>query len=396
MKKVDLLQSAVLIPLILAIAYPSLAISIPSQDTREVIVHVELPPGIQQEGVDISLSFLKESIPRSYRVYGISGRMVILGGPQEALRLLEGAGLKIIRVSRELSGLSEEGEMGAGSRSSPPPWLPLTFLGDVIDVDDIDGDGKGEIVVGTNNAEGKAGSVYVYSWEGLLQGRWSSPTAGIYDIDSRDLDNDGTAELIVQLWNGNGFHVLSHTAHLEWSGTVRYNVADISYNDLNDDGDLELVVFSRDSADSRGQITVFDPISHEALGVRSYRSADLKNGASVCSADFTDLNGDGIKEIIPRTDYLNRKMEILSSDCSLLHTEYFSMDVVYMNSQHDFNGDGACDITVLTSDRSSVKLHSFIGFNGSSFSTVWIYPQGAETLAKEHVAWDMTGSGMAF
>lgn len=404
MKRSEMIVWAAAMVIFPVLAFLSLAVADDSRAAKAAIVCVELPTDPGGEEGDDSLSFLKGSIPRSWSIRECSDKRAVLKGPRESLHLLEDAGLEIVKVVPERADsllLRSEGEKGARplSFSSIPPWMPLAFPGEVITavvVNDIDDDSESEIVVGTDDGAGTGGNVYVYSWRGVLKGTWNAPLAGIHDVDNRDLDDDGTDELIVELDDRNSFYVLSHTASLEWSGTVTDAIAHIAYNDLNGDGDREVIVFSRNRDAERGQIIVFDPITHSPLGVRSYTSADLKDGRSPNWAHYKDLNGDGIKEIIPMPSYLNKKMEILAYDCSLLSTQYFSMHEDSWRTSYDFNGDGANDIAIQTSDETSVKLYGFIGFNGSSFSTTWTYPAGSGTIAKEDIDWDMTDSRIAF
>ncbi len=368
-----------------------------------VSVQVEIPEDLKELPEEKVRSVLREFIPPSFSISDVREDELILRGARGCVTDLEKNGLgieKVISVSSPRKGTSKQASSSILYFSSLSPWTPMIFSGELIDEvleNDLDGDGESEIIVRTNNATETQGKIYVYSRQGTLLGSWTSATNGTDNVNIYDLDNDGTDEIVVELVYFNTFYVLSHTAAVEWSGTVTDSIYTISCRDLYDNDKREVIVFSRNTSIPRGAITVFDPDTQTATGSRQYTAADLSGTRSPYSAYYRDLDGDGTEEIIPYADgYLKQKIEVLSHNCSLLTTESLSMDPEVMNTSHDFNGDNRDDIAVLSSDGTNIKLYGFIDFNGSGFNSSWTYPTGAGVIGKEDAYWDMDDSRIAF
>jgi hypothetical protein len=135
-----------------------------------------------------------------------------------------------------------------------------------IRVDDIDSDGKREILVGTYqdlivlDSDGK--DLWQYMTNGLIR-----------EILSGDIDNDTRKEIIL---GSNDLYVLDSGGELKWKSAVGPEVYDVSLMDLNKDGLSEVLVAS-DSGyviDSKGETLWEYPASSI---VKSVLAGDLEN-----------------------------------------------------------------------------------------------------------------------
>ena len=161
---------------------------------------------------------------------------------------------------------------------------------------DIDGDGQGEIVLGTSNFIGNAGAVYAFEKNGTpVTGFPVSHGATARTIVLADLDNNGALEIItnkriypigeVWVYRGNG------TAYPGWPKTLDHVPASSSaVGDITGDGIPEIISESYLSLyawDRNGNAVPGFPFTMPNGDVNSYSSPVL-----------ADVDNDNIREII--------------------------------------------------------------------------------------------------
>ena len=114
-------------------------------------------------------------------------------------------------------------------------YLPIDVGGSSPAVGDVDSDGLGEVVVGSTD-----GNIYVVGHNGAVEWRFS--TGGTADVTPvlYDVDWDGNIEIIAGTREGN-LYVLE-VGRVEWSTTLGPALSPASVGDLDDDGNVEIVV----------------------------------------------------------------------------------------------------------------------------------------------------------
>jgi len=413
-----------------------------------VLVSVKIPSEFMEAGDGRIESRLRNILPEGFTVKKIGKRAALLSGRRSLLSELEESGLEIGEIDTLSGGGRQAGRLCRNADLAfKQNWGPLTYPGEIIsDLDvsinneedevavgtrnsdwsqgkfyyydyqgnllqsatfprgvteiltnlDIDTSGDEGMCVITRNSGNTEGRVYFYSETGVAMGSWIIISSGIKDVDYRDLDNDGIDEIIVKPKDDNRFYVVSPDGILLWGKTVTDNIVAITTQDLYNNNQYEVIVFSRDTTIRRGQISVFSPTG-APLGSRNYSAADLDGTRSPSYAVYVDLDGDGTEEIIPDPGYLKEKMEILSANCSLLDTENLHRDAWDFASRYDFNGDGNDDIALITIDSlaSNTKIHAFIGFNGGGFNSTRAYP-AAGTISNSPREWSLDDDRIAF
>jgi len=342
-----------------------------------VQVSVELPPEFMELGSGRIESRIKNIIPSGFTVEEIKNGTTILSGPRSQLSELEGSGLEVGEIDYISGGGRQAGRLARGADLAfRQNWGPLTYPGEIVTDININVTGnEDEVAVGTRNSDWSQGKFYYYDYQGnVLQsatfprgvdyflddydidisgtegicavtsnsgnteagvyfytetgvalGSWTTTNSGIDYVTYRDLDNDGIDEIIVEPEDYNRFYVLFPDGSLKWSKTVTDNITSITCQDLYDNDQYEVIVFSRDTTIRRGQISVFSPAG-VLLGDRNYAAADLDGTYAPSYAVYADLDGDGTDEIIPDPWYLDQKMEILSDSCSVLDPENLARD----------------------------------------------------------------------
>lgn len=239
----------------------------------------------------------------------------------------------------------------------PRPGWPVSTLDPLWSsaaVGDIDGDGKMEIVVGSNGSR-----VYAFNDDGteLLDGDNNPATQGVFKVTSAapnfgtpalaDLDNDGRPEIVfnsgdgrVYAWNADGSDVPGFpivtgayfsgspaVAHLDGPGDPDLEIVCVGTNDsiyvfeqngarragwpkwnraggtskspspaiadMNNDGYDDIVFQS-----TNGYLFVYNRDGTTQPGLSAVKYSALTSGVAECSPVVADLNGDGRNDVL--------------------------------------------------------------------------------------------------
>jgi hypothetical protein len=231
--------------------------------------------------------------------------------------------------------------------------IPESDLGS-IDLKDVDGNGTLDVIVGEN----QFGSAVVYDTTTLQQiGSVHNPDAGIHAVCAGDFDQDGVVEVAFATganWTGPKHVIVGNpaTGAIEWKN-VELDGPMIGplRGDLDGDGQPEIVVAcSRTESAYSGRLLVLDPTT---LALRAMSPAIFPAASTVGIADIAlyDVDGDGTKEIIVAGD---------SSYSGYIQIYHFTppgtFTLIWTNATHpngapfysvaaaDVDGDGALEI----------------------------------------------------
>ena len=255
-------------------------------------------------------------------------------------------------------------------------------------VDDLDGDGTREILVGAGPKTSRVrDELFVISSTGKIL--WSVYVRGeIHSIASGDLDGDGSKEILIGCYGRGGtynsqavMYVFNSTGEERFKYTTERGVASILVDDINSDGVKEILVGTyRDLyvLDNEGndlwqystngliRKIISDDIdndtekeiilaSNDVYAVTSDGDLDWKNavGPEVYDLRVMDLNKDGLKEIIVGSD----SAYILDSDGETLW-EYTTGGVVNAVSVGDLENDGYFELALGSADKTLYLFQS--------------------------------------
>ncbi len=254
-----------------------------------------------------------------------------------------------------------------------PEVEPATGEVKVVGCADIDGDGDGEIVIGSSNW-----FAYGYDHEGnKLWGvlNWAHQPTSIAFVDlgngtlgsfisttyndanlfgpdgkkiggvsvgyhgaamstaSGDLDDDGHADLITGSRVG-GVHCAGFGSTRSWTQFMGAEVTAVAVADMNNDEMLEVIATSKNF-----HVLVTDP-DGTVLWSKNV-------GEAILDMAVADINGDAIPEIIVATE--GGMVRVLDSNGTITHT-FAAPDDVTKIVVGDFNGDGQMQIAAGCSD----------------------------------------------
>jgi hypothetical protein len=180
-----------------------------------------------------------------------------------------------------------------------------------VEVDDIDEDGKQEVMFGSGVALGEKpgeGYIYIYSYNevtGDYEQKWLSPdlNCDIQGLVVTDVDGDGHLEMVASggyryregyvfvlrhLPSGAGGVGKPDSYELVWqSDDVGPKPFSLAVGDVDDDGVQEIL-----TGNQPGYIWMFDGVTHQV----EWKSDLL--GTDVFGLDIYDVDKDGVKEII--------------------------------------------------------------------------------------------------
>ncbi|MCB9916863.1 MAG: VCBS repeat-containing protein [Planctomycetes bacterium] len=167
--------------------------------------------------------------------------------------------------------------------------------------EDLDGDGKKEIVCAYCNADNSTGTVYVWRHDGTVQKGWPQTTIGMaqYVPTVADLDGDGRFEIVQTtrgLTSGGRLYVFRDdgTAMPGWPKNLNNNIVSQAATcaDLDGDGKLEIIALER--AYPIGKVHVF---RHDGSAFPGAWPVALDH-VPATSAAVADVDADGKLEIV--------------------------------------------------------------------------------------------------
>lgn len=255
-------------------------------------------------------------------------------------------------------------------------------------VDDLDGDGIKEILVGAGPRTSRIrDGLFVISSTGKIL--WSAYVRGeIHSIASGDLDGDGSKEVLIGCYGRGGtynsqavMYVFNSTGEERFNYATERGVASILVDDINSDGVKEILVGTyrnlyvldnegkdlwQYSTDGLIRKIISDDIdndtekeiilaSNDVYAVTSDGDLDWKNavGPEVYDLMVMDLNKDGLKEIIVGSD----SAYVLDSDGETLW-EYTTGGVVNAVSVGDLENDGYFELALGSADKTLYLFQS--------------------------------------
>lgn len=238
------------------------------------------------------------------------------------------------------------------------PGFPVSIPGariNALAADDVDGDGKAEIIAGVSG-KGPA-SLYVYGCDGKLKPGWPQLTynasenldAWSYSYDiyndgiaTGDMDDDGVAEIVAPLdnyavaaYNGDGSHVMVGSAfkvegdHFNFGGKIPW-IAVSLFED-----------YGEELRRANGGLGGWG-LAYESLAEKG-RKGTYGPGMTYATARFYDVDGDGTQEVLITAGVADRTVRIQNPqdiNCfNITHTMYPTV-YIYNGDHTRFNKNG--------------------------------------------------------
>ncbi len=259
-------------------------------------------------------------------------------------------------------------------------------------IDDINGNGIGDLLLGT-----AWGSRSIFSIDGATgETIWTydtyehPPSGWIYSVNTLgDLNGDNIPEVIAGAGSESnaGYCLDGATGDLIWrkqAGDVIYTT--VAIDDVNDDNYPDAILGGGDAGEDRVYC-----ISGASQGYPLVLWAH-PTGASVWSVDrISDINNDGYNDVVAGTWYNGNMIMALSGHSSGNGQVLWSTSVGYAIMKivvcEDLNNDGLEDVLVASWGNFVAAL------SGADGSELWTYYTGDDVWAV-YWAFDVTGDGI--
>jgi len=239
-------------------------------------------------------------------------------------------------------------------------------------ISDIDGDGKQEVVIGSD-------SNYVYALNGedgsIL---WSYYAT--YDVSSSpaiaDIDGDGKPEAVFGTENGYVYALNGEDGSTLWSYYTSYGIyySSSAIGDIDGDGKKEIVIGC-------------GYYMYALNGEDGSKAWSYSAGGSIYSSPaIGDVDGDGKIEVVFGS-YDNYVYALNGEDGSKLWSYYTKGDVTSSPALGDIDGDGKLEVVIGSRDNNVYAL------NGEDGSKAWSYYTGSNIDRTSPALGDIDGDG---
>ncbi|MBU4406076.1 MAG: VCBS repeat-containing protein, partial [Candidatus Altiarchaeota archaeon] len=214
-----------------------------------------------------------------------------------------------------LASLASSSELSMGLKWEKELDDPVT----AVEIADIDGDGKKEIVAAMSETRfiagmlAGSGKIYVLDLDGNILNESSAligPPSDILVVD--DLDADGTSEIILGIYSHS--HVLDSGCKLMFKPYVGKGriIESVKTADLDGDGLKEIVITAVSDNQNQNGVYVFDN-----TGKRKWTKGTKGRSYSLAIAD---LNNDGRPEVVVGTTWGNGPISSSTGYISVLNS----------------------------------------------------------------------------
>lgn len=223
---------------------------------------------------------------------------------------------------------------------------------------DVDGDGSGEVVVGSGAGADIHAAVKVFKYNGSLIASIGPIADTSYgaNVAAGDVDGDGVSEIAVSMFDDTtktnivSLYAYDITNRLIEKGRVAFSdgsryPANITLGDVNNDGRLELIVVSSGHVRT---YTINDSIVPELSGTAALTANNGPDYAAQMTIGAGDVNGDGTDEIL--LGYVDNNDSVVGVYNGNLSGFMYAVNV-FANGKSapsiscmDWSGDGIMDL----------------------------------------------------
>jgi gliding motility-associated-like protein len=243
-----------------------------------------------------------------------------------------------------------------------------------MDIRDLDGDGKPEVMVGDLNGDGGV-SIFrntstpadiSFNSEPLLPfADHAINTTGVAGIEAEDLNGDGLPDLVA---NRNGQTVLAFT-NTSAPGTIAFGapisletsgIKNLRLGDMDGDGKIDVVV------SSETHLGVFRNLTDTA-GLTFSREAKFNDGPELLylGLDLADMDGNGLPDaVLANEDNFPKLVSVVLNNSTPGTLRFDEVEKILTARTRtargaDFNGDGKPDLayTDITTDEIVIQLN---------------------------------------
>ncbi|HSY38214.1 MAG TPA: VCBS repeat-containing protein, partial [Polyangia bacterium] len=262
----------------------------------------------------------------------------------------------------------------------PRVKYPLARLPQSIDIGDVNGDGRADVVVGISNGSGISIGVLLQNASGTLDPMVTYPTVNSYQVKIGDFNGDGLLDVAGINWGSydDGLDILLQTAAGTLAPPVTYHAPHDGWDalvagDVNGDGRTDLVVMS-----GQGLVPNLSVVLQNADGTMA-PSAPYSLVGNVLAQGIAlgDTNGDGLSDIVVSyggnrpSSFIAR---FLQNDQGTLDpaVSYPSYDIPEAMVLADVDSDGRKDALVLHGGW--LRLGVYRQTSSGDFSSEELYP----------------------